>query len=227
MVNLAYDTGMEKIFNGGVDLDSDDIRLLLVQTTSSAGSQTGAATISAFTTLDELSGAGYSRKVLAGKTVTIDAANNRVEFDFTDVSFTGIDAGTAGGAVIFKFITSDADSPPIFFIDGQFTVTAAAPATSSDTTMFVDVLLGPILSGSVLTFFPAGGGPSTGTATLSANASTGDRSISVNALAASLGLADFATATANVPGNFPIVTNGGNLILAVDPEGALHGQRVT
>src|SRR5688572_1578000 len=43
----------------------------------------------------ELSGTGYARQTLAGKTLAYDAANDRVEFDANDTVFTGINAGTA------------------------------------------------------------------------------------------------------------------------------------
>lgn len=49
----------------------------------------------------ELSGTGYSRFTLVSKTLTYDAANDRVEWDSGDPSWTGIDAGTAAQATYF------------------------------------------------------------------------------------------------------------------------------
>lgn len=49
----------------------------------------------------ELSGPGYSRQTLGSKTQTYDAANDRVEWDGADITFTGIDAGTAAQATVF------------------------------------------------------------------------------------------------------------------------------
>lgn len=46
----------------------------------------------------ELSGTGYVRKTLASKTLTYDAANDRVEWDAADITWTGINAGTAAQA---------------------------------------------------------------------------------------------------------------------------------
>lgn len=46
----------------------------------------------------ELSGTGYVRKTLASKTLTYDAANDRVEWDAADVTWTAINAGTAAQA---------------------------------------------------------------------------------------------------------------------------------
>jgi hypothetical protein len=51
----------------------------------------------------ELVGTGYSRFTLAaGKTLTYDAANDRVELDAEDAVYTGIDAGTAAQATILQ-----------------------------------------------------------------------------------------------------------------------------
>ena len=46
----------------------------------------------------ELSGTGYQRETLASKTLVYDAANDRVEWDAADVTWTGIDAGEAAQA---------------------------------------------------------------------------------------------------------------------------------
>lgn len=51
----------------------------------------------------ELSGTGYSRFTLSsGKTITYDAANDRVEIDAVDAAWTAIDAGTAAQATVFS-----------------------------------------------------------------------------------------------------------------------------
>lgn len=49
----------------------------------------------------ELSGTGYSRQTLASKTLTYDTANDRVEWDAADVTWTAITAGTAAQATYF------------------------------------------------------------------------------------------------------------------------------
>jgi len=72
-----------------------------------------------FTTLDEADGANYVRKALADEAVTADEANDRGEFDATDVTWTALGVGTRqyAGLVVFKFVTNDADSIPIYWID--------------------------------------------------------------------------------------------------------------
>lgn len=49
----------------------------------------------------ELSGGNYVRKTLASKTITYNAASDRVEFDAADVTWTAINAGTAAQATVF------------------------------------------------------------------------------------------------------------------------------
>lgn len=50
----------------------------------------------------ELSGTGYARQTLASKTLTYDNANDRTEWDAADVTWTGINAGTAAQATYFQ-----------------------------------------------------------------------------------------------------------------------------
>lgn len=72
----------------------------------------------------ELSGTGYSRQTLASKTVTYDTANNRVEFDAADTTWTGINAGTAAQATVHRDNTTDATSTLFCDVDtGGFPVT--------------------------------------------------------------------------------------------------------
>ncbi|KKN22947.1 hypothetical protein LCGC14_0909900 [marine sediment metagenome] len=72
----------------------------------------------------ELTGTGYTsgfgnsgRKALASRAIVVDKPNNRAEFDAADVTWTGIDAGTAAQATIMKEITNDAASITIANID--------------------------------------------------------------------------------------------------------------
>jgi hypothetical protein len=80
----------------------------------------------------ELSGTGYAagfggagRKTLASKTITQDDANDLAYFDAADVTWTGLNAGTVGFAVLIKEVTSDADSPILCIVDVTPDVTTA------------------------------------------------------------------------------------------------------
>jgi hypothetical protein len=62
------------------------------------------------TTADEVTNVDYARKSLdntAGITITYDDANNRVDVDVADQTFTGVDAGDAWTDVVFGY---DSDS---------------------------------------------------------------------------------------------------------------------
>lgn len=79
---------------------------------------------------NELSGTGYVRKTLAGKTVTVDDTNNEVRYDATDVTWTGANFGTVAGGVVFKFVTNDTDSVPLAWVE----LTAPAVTNGGDFT---------------------------------------------------------------------------------------------
>jgi len=72
----------------------------------------------------ELSGTGYARAALASKALTYDAANDRVEWDAADTTYSGIDAGTAAQATILDDTgATDADKRLLANIDsGGFPV---------------------------------------------------------------------------------------------------------
>lgn len=84
----------------------------------------------------ELSGTGYAagfggsgRKALASKTVTKDNATDAAFFDAADVTWTGINAGTIGYAVVIKEVTNDADSPILCVVDVADLVTNGSDYT--------------------------------------------------------------------------------------------------
>jgi hypothetical protein len=62
MPNFLYTQATKEIGDGNIDWINDDIRVILVDNTTSADTEQDAATISGFTTLGELTGTGYSRK---------------------------------------------------------------------------------------------------------------------------------------------------------------------
>ena len=61
---------------------------------------------------------GSTDITLTTKTKTKNTTTDRIEFDFDDLSFTGLsDTGTAVQIAIYKFVTNDAGSTPIAYID--------------------------------------------------------------------------------------------------------------
>lgn len=128
-MSFAYTPFKADLLKGEIDFDApNDIRMLLVMTNTTADTDQDTHFIGSIGTLDEMNGSGYVRKALGGETVSEDAANNRGEFQSTTpVTWTALGAGTRSiaGAVLFKFVTNDADSVLIAYIDtGGFPIAA-------------------------------------------------------------------------------------------------------
>lgn len=119
MANFAYTRGLRDMMLGDVHFDTDDIRGILVMTNTTADTEEDAATIDGFTTLDEHDGANYARPVLDSEAVNEDTANDRAEFDATDETIANLGAGTRAiqALVIYKHVSDDTDSIPLFYID--------------------------------------------------------------------------------------------------------------
>ncbi len=118
-MSFAYTPAKYGIARGTLVWHSSDIRVLLVMANTTADTDQDAATISAFGTLDEYDGASYVRKAVTGEATNEDDPNNRAEMDADDITWSTLGVGTrqAVGMVVYKFVTNDADSIPILFID--------------------------------------------------------------------------------------------------------------
>ena len=118
-MSFAYTPAKYKFGRGEIAWQSSDIRVLLVMSNTTADTDQDAATISAFTTLDEFDGANYVRKAPTGEAVNQDDVNNRAELDADDITWTALGARTRQGIamVVYKFVTDDTDSVPILYID--------------------------------------------------------------------------------------------------------------
>jgi len=119
MSSFIYTRAIAKLMSGDLDLDTHDIRMLAVMTSTTANTEKNSEFISSITTLDEFDGLNYARKTLSGEAVNIDLVNFRAEFDATNVTWTSLGNGTRqlAGYVILRHVTNDADSIPIAFID--------------------------------------------------------------------------------------------------------------
>jgi hypothetical protein len=96
-------------------------------TNTTADTEVDVQFVASITTLDEMDGANYARQAISSETVTQDLANNRAEFSGGNVVFTNLGAGArpVAGAVIYRHVTNDADSPLIQYVDsGGFPYTA-------------------------------------------------------------------------------------------------------
>jgi hypothetical protein len=67
---------------------------------------------------NELAGGGYVRKDLATRTILEDDANSRADYKADNVTWTGLTSTqTYRWAIVYKFETTDADSPLLCAID--------------------------------------------------------------------------------------------------------------
>ena len=126
-MSFVYTPAKTALLNADLDFATHDIRVILVMTNTTADTEQDAQFVGNITTLDEMDGSGYGRAALGSEAVNEDAANNRAEFDAADAVFTNLGAGTRNvqGAIVYRHVTNDADSPLIAFIDtGGFPYTA-------------------------------------------------------------------------------------------------------
>lgn len=119
MANFAYTPAKGDILRAGHNFATGDFRIILVMTNTTLDTEQDDEFVADTTTLDEYDGATYARITLAGEAVNDDAANNRGEFDVNDFSWATLGAGTrqAAGMALIKFVTNDADSFLIGWID--------------------------------------------------------------------------------------------------------------
>lgn len=105
---------------------SDTYRAMLLDSSfvPDADTQEFVADISA----DELSGGGYARIALAGKTEVVDPSADTITYDCDDLAFGALTApaGTAAYVAVFRLVTVDADSP----IVAAFAVDRTADGTA-------------------------------------------------------------------------------------------------
>lgn len=146
MANFWYDHALYLIATKQIDLATDDIRMLLVMTNTTADTERSAATFAGLTTLDEYNGSGYASPggALASLAVIEDNVNRLVKFSSAAKTFATLGAGTrqCQAAIIYKFVTALSSSIPIAFID-TVTGTPAFPFTGNG----ANVVLTPAANG--------------------------------------------------------------------------------
>jgi len=115
MASLTYNSFKKHLMNGGIDLDTDTIRVALV-TEDYTPDQDAHEYFDDVT--NEVVGVGYTADgaALAGKAVTQDDTDNEGVFDANDTEWT-VATITARAAVIWKDTGTDATSPLIRYHD--------------------------------------------------------------------------------------------------------------
>lgn len=116
MANVFYDKAKKNLWNGGVNLAADTIKVLLVDSTY-APTQASTHEFKS-DVIGEIAGTGYTAggQALSSQAVSADATNHRGKFSAANASWTNA-TFTAYGAVVYKDTGSAATSPLIGFID--------------------------------------------------------------------------------------------------------------
>jgi len=117
MPNSVYNSYKKNVFNGGIDLENDTIRMALM--TSAYSPDVDAEQYYSDVTAFEVStGGGYvtSGTVMTGKVVSADNTNDKAVFDADDVVYAASTI-SARGALIFKDTGDSTTSPLICWSD--------------------------------------------------------------------------------------------------------------
>lgn len=104
MANGVYNKGKASIANGGIDLDTSTLKVMLVDSSYTFNADHNFIdNAGAGDPIDqEITVSGYSRQTLTTPTVTQDDTNDFAYLDGDDVVFTALAAGqTIGGAILF------------------------------------------------------------------------------------------------------------------------------
>jgi hypothetical protein len=121
MGNYVHDELKYQALRGGIVLQTDDVRVLLVMANSTADTDRTAQTIAGITTLDECDAVGYTSGgvALTGEAVARDGTGHRGFFDAADASFANLAAGTRQikGMLLYIWKGSLNASVPIAWFD--------------------------------------------------------------------------------------------------------------
>jgi len=113
MASLITDKCREMLAKAQLDWVNDDIRVLLVET---GHSPSAGFDFVNDVTADEVDDASYARKSLAGQGVTV--SGNKANLNADNPVWEGlIDTQDVAGAWVFQFVTNDADSPLLCYIE--------------------------------------------------------------------------------------------------------------
>lgn len=125
MASNVKNIAKSRLMSALMDLDEagDDMRLFLCMTNTTFDTDVDTDNTGSYT-LDEMDGTNYARKTLDNQAVATDDTNDRAEFDADDVSWTALGNGTrqVQGAGIHEFITNDAGSFPLCWVEFTSTV---------------------------------------------------------------------------------------------------------
>jgi hypothetical protein len=124
MVQTVYNKALFDLLNADLDFNlPDDIRVLLLEAATDVNpDDTTVSAVLGRAGTTELTSTGYTRTdgTLTGEGTTQDDTNDRAEFDATDATFSTVSQAASevvDSYLIFRWVTTDADSIPIMHDD--------------------------------------------------------------------------------------------------------------
>ena len=121
MASFEYTPMKTRRGRGQLNMETADLRALVVTVGTNAHTLNDAANLAAITTLSEYAGTGYARTTLASKTVIENLANDRADFDCADLNFgSAVSAAAtniAGVIILDRVDGTAANDRPWLFID--------------------------------------------------------------------------------------------------------------
>jgi len=121
MANFWYTRAARDLGRGTLNLHTggDDIRARICMTNTTCDTEQDTTFLDQFTTIDVSDGSGYVEGVLDNEVFNEDQPANQGQFDADDETWTALGVGTRAiaGVLIYKFVTNDAASIPIIWID--------------------------------------------------------------------------------------------------------------
>jgi hypothetical protein len=134
MPSFVYNKAAEELNNGTINLLTDAIRTILVNSTYTAARTDLVADAGGSNDVvdAEINVTGYSRgwggtgrKALASKTVAVDQGNNRAEFDAADLTWVGLGSGATIAAMVLvkEGVANDTTTRLIAYLDVTDTAT--------------------------------------------------------------------------------------------------------
>lgn len=142
MASGWYTSGLRDLADRTIDMVNDTLKLILVTSAYTPDKDHDFAS----DLTGELSGTGYvggfngsGRKTIGSKAWSTDTANDRVEFTFGAVTWSGINAGNPKYAILVKEITNDAATRLVAYLDLGTVVT-----NGGDIVITPDAVLGAL-----------------------------------------------------------------------------------
>jgi hypothetical protein len=115
MANALYENAKQLFLSGGIDLTSDEIRVAMLDVDQATIDQ--ADIYYNAVSADEVSWSGSNGIQIPSTTITLNKSAGNCTFDGGNVTFTTVNGTAVNALVIFKWVTTAADSPLIAYLD--------------------------------------------------------------------------------------------------------------